>query len=63
MLYIVVKGGVFMDWVQVVSTIGFPIAMCGALCWFIVKTMTALTAAINGLSDEIHDLIKNQEKR
>ena len=65
MLYIVVKGGVFMDWVQVVSTLGFPIAMCAALCWFINKkdeqtnkTIISVTNAINGLTEKINELIK-----
>ena len=63
MLYIVVKGGVFMDWVQVVSTLGFPIAMCAALCWFINKkdeqtnkTIISVTNAINGLTEKINEL-------
>ncbi len=65
MLYIVVKGGVFMDWVQVVSTLGFPIAMCAALCWFINKkdeqtnkTIISVTNAINGLTEKINELIR-----
>ena len=65
MLYIVLKGGVFMDWVQVVSTLGFPIAMCAALCWFINKkdeqtnkTIISVTNAINGLTEKINELIK-----
>lgn len=54
-----------MDWVTVVSTLGFPIAMCAALCWFInkkdeqnIKTITAVTDAIRELSDRINELIK-----
>ena len=65
MLYIVVKGGVFMEWVQVVSTLGFPIAMCAALCWFINKkdeqtnkTIISVTNAINGLTEKINELIR-----
>ena len=65
MLYSVVKGGVFMDWVQVVSTLGFPIAMCAALCWFINKkdeqtnkTIISVTNAINGLTEKINELIR-----
>ena len=65
MLYIVVKGGVSMDWVQVVSTLGFPIAMCAALCWFINKkdeqtnkTIISVTNAINGLTEKINELIR-----
>lgn len=54
-----------MDWVQVVSTLGFPIAMCAALCWFINKkdeqtnkTIISVTNAINGLTEKINELIK-----
>lgn len=54
-----------MDWVTVVSTLGFPIAMCAALCWFINKkdeqtnkTILAVTEAINTLSTKIDELIR-----
>ena len=54
-----------MDWVTVVSTLGFPIAMCAALCWFINKkdeqtnkTVLAVTEAIRGLSEKIDELIR-----
>lgn len=54
-----------MDWVTVVSTLGFPIAMCAALCWFINKkdeqtnkTILAVTEAINKLSTKIDELIR-----
>lgn len=54
-----------MDWVQVVSTLGFPIAMCAALCWFINKkdeqtnkTIISVTNAINGLTEKINELIR-----
>lgn len=49
-----------MDWVQIVSTLGFPIAMCAALCWFINKkdeqtnkTISGVTTALNSLSEKI----------
>lgn len=54
-----------MDWVQIVSTLGFPIAMCAALCWFINKkdeqtnkTILGVTSAINGLTEKINELIR-----
>lgn len=54
-----------MDWVQIVSTLGFPIAMCAALCWFINKkdeqtnkTIISVTNAINGLTEKINELIR-----
>lgn len=24
-----------MDWIQIVSTLGFPIVMCGAMAWYV----------------------------
>lgn len=54
-----------MDWVTVVSSLGFPIAMCAALCWYINKrdertdkTLSTLTKAITELSQQIKDLIR-----
>lgn len=62
------KGGVFMDWVQIVSTLGFPIAMCCALCWFINKkdeqtnkTILGVTTAINNLTEKINELLRKDE--
>jgi len=45
-----------MDFVQVISTIGFPAAMCA---WFMWKTDTLLinnTAALTELKDAVNDL-------
>lgn len=56
-----------MDWVTVISTLGFPIAMCAALCWFINKkdeqtnkTIYAVTDAIRELSERINELIRKE---
>ena len=47
--------------VGVISTVGFPIAMCGVLCYYIFKTQTALISAINNNSLEISKLIERME--
>lgn len=44
--------------VGAISTVGFPIVMCGALCYYIFKTQTALISAINNNSLEISKLIE-----
>lgn len=44
-----------------ISTVGFPIVMCGVLCYYILKTQTALIAAINNNSLEISKLIERME--
>lgn len=41
-----------------ISTVGFPIVMCGGLCYYIFKTQTALISAINNNSLEIAKLIE-----
>lgn len=35
------------EWVQIVSSVGFPIAMCGILCYYIFKVETKLIDSIN----------------
>lgn len=47
--------------VGVISTVGFPIVMCGVLCYYIFKTQTALILAINNNSLEIAKLIERME--
>ena len=44
-----------------ISTVGFPIVMCGVLCYYIFKTQTALISAINNNSLEIAKLIERME--
>lgn len=46
-----------------ISTVGFPIVMCGVLCYYIFKTQTALISAINNNSLEISKLIERMEDR
>lgn len=47
--------------VRAISTVGFPIVMCGVLCYYIFKTQTALISAINNNSLEIAKLIERME--
>lgn len=35
------------DIIQIVSTLGFPIVMCGALFWYMVNKITAHQDTIN----------------
>lgn len=46
-----------------VSVVGFPIAMCGVLCYYIFKTQTALITAINNNSLEIAKLVERMEEK
>ena len=45
-----------------ISVVGFPIVMCGVLCYYIFKTQTALITAINNNSLEIAKLIEEMEE-
>lgn len=47
--------------VGAISTVGFPIVMCGVFCYYIFKTQTALISAINNNSLEIAKLIERME--
>ena len=39
--------------VKAISSVGFPIVMCGVLFWYIYKVESKLTEAINNLSQVI----------
>lgn len=40
-----------MDWVQIVSALGFPIAMCGAMAWFVKYSMDESNKRIDNLNE------------
>ena len=42
------------DYVDLVSTVGFPIVMCGALLYYIMQVNKRNDDAIEGLSDTIN---------
>lgn len=46
------------EWVTIISSVGFPIAMCGALCWYVYKVQTKLTDIINANTSAIRELIQ-----
>lgn len=57
------------DWVQIISSVGFPIAMCIGLCWYIYNVQTELqklvadnTMAMKELIDKLDILIKEKEE-
>lgn len=39
-----------------ISSVGFPIVMCGCLCYYIYKVQTALVEAINKNSEAIVEM-------
>ena len=41
------------DIAQIIATLGFPIAMCGALCWYIYKVQQPLTGALLKLTERV----------
>ena len=64
MLSLTFKGGFGMnEFLNAVSVVGFPIAMCGVLCYYIFKTQTALITAINNNSLEIAKLVERMEEK
>lgn len=46
------------EWVTIISSVGFPIAMCSALCWYVYKVQTKLTDIINANTSAIRELIQ-----
>ena len=47
---------------QIIASLGFPIAMCGALCFYIWKVQSPMTAAIIKLTDRVDRLLDKLEK-
>lgn len=51
------------EWLQAISTVGFPIAMCGVLCYYIYKVQTKLIESINANTTAITKLIENEKNK
>lgn len=49
------------DVAQIIASLGFPIAMCGALCFYIWKVQQPLTGAIVKLIDRVDQLLDRIE--
>ena len=49
------------DIAQIIASLGFPIAMCGALCFYIWKVQQPLTGAIVKLIDRVDQLLDKLE--
>ena len=49
------------DIAQIIASLGFPIAMCVALCWYIYKVQTPLTAALVKLTERVDSLLDRLE--
>ena len=49
------------DIAQIVNSLGFPIAMCGALCFYIWKVQKPLIGAIVKLIDRVDKLLDKIE--
>lgn len=49
--------------VKAISSVGFPIVMCGVLFWYIYKVESKLTDAINNLSQVIVRLETSLDNR
>ena len=47
--------------INAVSVVGFPIVMCGTLCYYIFKTQNELIRAINNNTIEIAKLVERIE--
>lgn len=40
-----------MDWVQIISTLGFPIAMCGVMAWYVKYSQDESNKRIDSLNE------------
>jgi len=40
-----------MDWLQLVSTLGFPIVMCGVMSWYVKYSTDESNKRIDALND------------
>lgn len=50
------------DIAQIIASLGFPIAMCVALCWYIYKVQTPLTAALVKFTERVDSLLDRLEE-
>lgn len=50
------------DVAQIISSLGFPIAMCGALCFYIWKVQRPLIGVIVKLIDRVDKLLVMYEE-
>lgn len=42
---------------QLITSLGFPIVMCAALCWYVYNVQTKLTDIVNENTNAIKELI------
>lgn len=49
-------------WVTAISTVGFPIVMCGALFWYIQVKVDKMTDALNANTLVITKLLERLDK-
>lgn len=40
-----------MDWVQIISTLGFPITMCGVMAWYVKYSQDESNKRIDSLNE------------
>lgn len=45
--------GIFETIVRLISQVGFPIVVCGAMFWFINKTMEKIQSAIGAMNNTV----------
>lgn len=48
-----------MDWVTIVSTLGFPIVMCGAMAWYVKYSTDESNKRIDALNDTHRDEVNS----
>mgnify|MGYP003571268146 CR=1 FL=1 len=48
--------------ITLIGTLGFPIVMCGALCFYIYKVQTKLQEIINDNTKAIEKLVNQLER-
>lgn len=50
------------NWVNLVSSVGFPIAMCIVVCWYVYKKDASHKEEIDKLSDAVNSQTLNIQK-
>lgn len=48
-----------MDWMQLVSTLGFPIVMCGAMAWYVKYSTDESNKRIDSLNENHRDEVNS----
>lgn len=51
-----------MDWIEFIKSLGFPIACCGGLAWFVVYQMKNFKEELKEFRNSLSEIRKSREE-